>query len=403
MQADRLWTNARLMTMAPDRAGLGIIEGGAIVERNGRIAWVGAQADLPAGMQAGVTEDLEGRWVTPGLIDCHTHLVFGGNRAREFEMRLAGESYEAIARAGGGIASTVAATRAADDETLLHSALHRLDALIADGVTTVEVKSGYGLDTATEMRMLRVARRIAKERSVTVRTSFLGAHAIPPEFSGDADAYIDSVYREQLPAVAEEGLADAVDAFCERIAFSPAQVAKVFDAAKAHGLPVKLHAEQLSNFGGAKLAARYGALSADHLEYLDAEGAAALAAAGTVAVLLPGAFYVLKEKQKPPIAALREAGADIALATDCNPGSSPLMSLCLALHMGATFFGLTISECLLGVTRNAARALGLGDEIGTLEPGKWCDLAVWNIEEPAEIVYWLGGSPLDRIHRASRA
>jgi imidazolonepropionase len=389
--------------MAPDPPGIGIVAPGAVAETEGRIVWVGPMDDLPKGIKAAGTEDLGGRWVTPGLVDCHTHLVFAGHRAREFEMRLAGATYEAIARAGGGIASTVAATRAADDVTLFDAALRRLDAMRDDGVTTIEIKSGYGLNTATEARMLRVARRVGEVRPVTVRTTFLGAHALPPEFLGDAEAYIDSVCCEQLSAIAAEGLADAVDAFCERIAFSPEQVARVFDSARAHGLPVKLHAEQLSNLGGAKLAAGYGALSADHLEYLDADGVAALAAAGTVAVLLPGAFYALREGQRPPVATLRQAGVPMAVATDCNPGSSPLVSLRLAMNMAATLFGLTVDECLLGVTRNGARALGLSDEIGTLETGKWCDLAIWDIEEPAEIVYWLGGNPLSRVHRPTRA
>jgi imidazolonepropionase len=394
MTFDRLWINARLATMAPAAAGLGEVSPGAIAARDGRIAWIGPMADLPATDEAPERIDLEGRWVTPGLVDCHTHIVHGGDRAREFELRLAGATYEEIARAGGGIASTVAATRAAGEDELIAGALPRLDSLISEGVTTVEVKSGYGLDAESEARMLRAARRLGAERPVAVATSFLGAHALPPEFAGDADGYIENVISEQLPLVAKAGLADAVDAFCEGIAFSPEQVARVFDAAKAAGLPVKLHAEQLSNLGGAKLAAAYKALSADHIEYLDADGAAAMAAAGTVGVLLPGAFYFLRETQKPPIEALRAAGVAMAVATDCNPGSSPLTSPLLAMNMAATFFRLTIEECLLGVTRNAARALGRLDEVGTLEVGKSCDLAIWDIERPAELVYRIGFNPL---------
>ncbi len=400
MQVDRLWVNARLMTMAPNRPGLGIVERGAIAQGCGRIAWVGSDDDLPTGLDARETHDLDGRWVSPGLIDCHTHLVFGGDRAREFEMRLAGASYEEIARAGGGILSTVAATRAADNETLFDAASKRLGAMIAEGVTTVEIKSGYGLDTANEIRMLETARRLGTERPVTVKTSFLGAHAVPPEYAGDADRYIDSVCREQLPAIAELGLADAVDAFCERIAFSPEQVGRVFDTARALGLAVKLHAEQLSNLGGAQLAARYRALSADHLEYLDADGAAALAEAGTVAVLLPGAFYLLRETQAPPVNLLRASDVPMAIATDCNPGSSPLTSLRLAMNMAATLFGMSVEECLRGVTVDAARALGMQSETGTLEAGKACDLAIWDVEAPAEVVYWLGGNPLHRRIRS---
>jgi imidazolonepropionase len=395
MQVDRLWVNGRLLTMAaPD--GMRIVERGAIASAGGRIAWVGSGEDLPASVTVAKTHDLGNRLVTPGLVDCHTHLVFGGTRAKEFALRLAGASYEEIARAGGGILSTVKATRQANEDTLVATALPRLDALIAEGVTAVEIKSGYGLDTDTELRLLSAARKLGDLRPVSVTTTFLGAHAIPPEFSGNADGYVDAVCREQLPAVAAENLADAVDAFCERIAFSPEQVARVFEAARAHGLPVKLHADQLSNLGGAKLAARYGALSADHLEYLDAEGVAAMAQAGTVAVLLPGAYYALRERQAPPVELLRKARIPIAIATDCNPGSSPLASIRLAMHLAATLFGMTIEECLLGVTRHAARALGMQAEIGTLERGKRCDFAIWDVEEPAEIVYWLGLNPLQR-------
>ena len=360
----------------------------------GRILFAGPRGALPHGHRAARVVDCEGRWITPGLVDCHTHLVFGGDRASEFERRLAGASYEEIARAGGGIASTVRATRAADEGALVASALPRLDRLIAEGVTTVEVKSGYGLDAATECRMLRAARALGRARPVSVATTFLGAHALPPEAGGDKDGYIARVCDEMLPAVAREGLADAVDAFCEGIAFDPAQVARVFAASKAAGLPVKLHADQLSNLGGARLAADWGALSADHLEYTDEQGAAAMARAGTVAVLLPGAYYTLRETQAPPVEALRRHGARIALATDCNPGTSPLTSVLLAMNMGATLFRLTVAECLAGVTREAARALGRLDEAGTLEPGKWCDLAIWDVERPAELVYRLGFNPL---------
>lgn len=394
MRVDRLWTNGRLMTMAADRPGLGVVEGGVVAADAGRIVYAGPADDLPAGIDAGERTDLEGRWVSPGLIDCHTHLVHGGNRAKEFELRLAGASYEEVSRAGGGIRSTVAATRAADEDQLVAAALPRLDALIDEGVTTVEIKSGYGLETETETRMLLAARRLADERPVVVVTTFLGAHAVPPEYEGDADGYIHSVCRQQLPAIAADGLADAVDGFCETIAFSPEQIALVFDAAQALGIPVKLHAEQLSNLGGAKLAARYGALSADHLEYLDEDGVTAMARAGTAAVLLPGAFYFLRERQAPPVDAMRLAGVTIAVATDCNPGSSPLVSPLLAMNMAATLFRLTVEECLLGMTRNAARALGKPEEIGTLEVGKACDLAIWDIEAPAELVYRIGFNPL---------
>lgn len=399
MQFDRLWRNARLATLAPVLPGLGVIERGAIAARNGRIIYVGPEEGLSA-HNAAETIDCEGRWITPGLVDCHTHLVFGGNRAREFELRLAGASYEEIARAGGGILSTVKATRAASEDELVAAALPRLDHLIAEGVTTVEVKSGYGLDLETEARMLRAARRLGAERDVAVSTTFLGAHALPPEANGDKEAYIDGLCRKMLPAIAAEGLADAVDAFCEGIAFSIAQTERVFEAARAAGLPVKLHADQLSNLGGAALAARHGALSADHLEYTDAAGAAAMAKAGTVAVLLPGAFYFIRETHLPPVDLFRKAGTRIALATDCNPGSSPLTSLLLTMNMGATLFRLTVEECLAGVTREAARALGKLNDIGTLEVGKSCDLAIWDIEEPAELVYRIGFNPLHtRVRR----
>ncbi len=398
MRFDTVWRNLRLLTMAE---GSSLVTRGAVAARDGRIAWAGPEAALPA-HEAAATHDMGGRLCTPGLVDCHTHLVFAGNRAREFERRLEGATYEEIAREGGGILSSVRATRAADEATLLRESLPRLDALLAEGVTTIEVKSGYGLDTETESRCLRVARALAEHRRVTVRTTFLGAHALPPEAQGDRDAHIRAVCDDMLPAIAREGLADAVDAFCEGIAFTPDQTRRVFAAAAAHGLPVKLHADQLSNLHGAALAAEHGALSADHLEHTDEEGAAALARAGTVAVLLPGAFYALRETQMPPVAALRRHGARIALATDCNPGTSPLTSLLLAMNMGATLFRLTVAECIAGVTREAARALGLLHECGTVEPGKWCDLAIWDAAEPAELVARMGFNPLHaRIWRGA--
>jgi imidazolonepropionase len=390
MQCDTVWKGARLATMTGD--GLGIVEPGVIAARNGLIVYAGSQAGAPA-FAAETVVDCQGRWITPGLIDCHTHLIHGGDRAAEFEMRLDGASYEDIARAGGGIVSTMRATRAASEDALVASSLPRLDALIAEGATTVEVKSGYGLDAESEIRMLRAARRLGVERPVSVATTFLGAHAVPPEFTGDADGYIAMLSDVLLPQVAALGLADAVDAFCEGIGFTPAQTERMFAAAARHGLPVKLHAEQLSSLHGAALAARHGALSADHLEFLDEAGVAAMAASGTVATLLPGAYYFVRETKLPPIAALRAAGVPIALATDCNPGTSPLTSLLLVMNMGATLFRLTVAECLAGVTRNAARALGLADR-GTLEPGKRCDLAIWDVERPAELVYRMGFNPL---------
>ena len=391
MRCDRLWTNARLATMRADLPGLGVVEGGAIGLREGRIAFAGPAADAP---NAADVIDCDGRWITPGLIDAHTHLVFAGDRIAEFELRQKGASYEEIARAGGGIASTVAATRAASEAALVRSALPRLDALIAEGVTTIEIKSGYGLTLTDEAKMLRAARALGDARPVAVRTTFLGAHALPGEFVGDPDGYIDLLCEKVLPAIAAEGLADAVDAFCENIGFTPAQTERMFAAAAAQGLPVKLHAEQLSNQHGAALAARHGALSADHLEYLDEPGIAAMRDAGTVAMLLPGAFYFLRETKLPPVAALRAAGVPIALATDCNPGTSPLTSLLLTMNMGAVLFGLTTDECLLGVTRHAAQALGLSDSIGTIEAGKRCDLAIWDIERPSDLVGRMGLNPL---------
>jgi imidazolonepropionase len=392
---DSLWTNVHLATMTEERGAYGAITAGALAVRDGRIAWVGAEAELPH-RDAAALIDGRGGWLTPGLIDCHTHLVFGGDRSAEFEQRLQGISYEAIARAGRGIASTVRATRAASAEALEQSARRRLEALRADGVTTVEIKSGYGLDRATELRMLEVARRLGDEPGIEVRTTFLGAHALPPEYRDDRAGYLDLVCEQVLPEAAERGLADAVDAFCEGIAFSPAETARVFEAAGRHGLPVKLHADQLSDLGGAALAARFGALSADHLEYASEGGVRAMAAAGTVAVLLPGAFYTLRQDQRPPVGLLRRHGVPIALATDCNPGSSPVVSLLAMLNMGCTLFGLTPEEALAGVTRNGARALGLSDR-GTLAVGQRADVALWRIERPAELCYWLGLAPLEAV------
>lgn len=378
--------------MADGAPPYGLIEDAAIVLSGDRIDWVGSWQD-PLAQKAGPVIDYRDRLITPGLIDPHTHVVFGGNRAAEFEMRLNGASYADIARAGGGILSTVAATRAASQQELLDTALPRVDALIAEGVTCIEIKSGYGLEPEAELRMLRVARQIPQLRPVRVMTSFLGAHAIPPEFTGRADAYIDTVCIPTLRAAHAEGLVDAVDGFCEGIAFDTAQIARVFDTARELGLPVKLHAEQLSNLGGARLAASYGALSADHLEYVDAAGVAAMAEAGTTAVLLPGAFYTLRETQAPPIDLFRKARVPMALATDCNPGSSPLTSLLLTMNMGCTLFRMTPAEALAGVTRNAAHALGLADA-GTIAPGQRADLAVWDVSHPAELAYRIGFNPL---------
>lgn len=389
----RLLTNARLATLTANGAPYGLIEDGALVTEGGRIAWIGKAADLPPHYTSLNADDLDGRLVTPGLIDCHTHVVFGGDRAREFEMRLEGASYEEVARAGGGIVSTVKATRAASEKQLLEAALPRVDALIAEGVTAIEIKSGYGLDRETELRMLRAARKIGKLRPITVKTSFLGAHAIPAEYKDKADTYLEKICLPALEAAHAEGLVDAVDGFCEGIAFSPEQIGKVFDKAKEIGLPVKLHAEQLSNLNGAALAASYSALSADHLEYLDEAGVKAMAESGSVAVLLPGAFYTLRETQYPPLDLLRQHKVPVALATDCNPGSSPLTSLLLTMNMGCTLFRMTPEEALAGVTREAARALGLGDQ-GTLAPGNRADLAVWNVTHPAELSYRIGFNSL---------
>jgi imidazolonepropionase len=387
-----LLINATLAAMDGSPA-YGLVEQGAVAIEKGLIAWVGRDDAIPAQLKAGEVIDLEGRLVTPALIDCHTHVVHGGNRAREFEMRLEGSSYEEIARSGGGIVSTVAATRAATQDELVSGALARVDAMIAEGVSTIEIKSGYGLDIDNELKMLRAARAVAERRPVRVRTSFLGAHAVPPEYRGRPDTYIGEVCIPGLEAAHAEGLVDAVDGFCEGIAFTPEQIAQVFDKARARGIPVKLHAEQLSNLGGAKLAAEYGALSADHLEYATADDAAAMAKAGSVAVILPGAFYTLRETVAPPIQAFREAGVPMAVATDCNPGSSPMSSLLLSMNMACTLFRMTPEEALAGVTRNAARALGLADA-GQIKPGLRADLAIWNVEHPAELAYRIGFNPL---------
>ncbi|SDX45266.1 imidazolonepropionase [Ruegeria halocynthiae] len=373
----------------------GMIDDGVIAVEGSQIVWVGRQSEIPQTYLEWQRIDYGDRLITPALIDAHTHIVFGGNRAVEFEMRLNGATYEEIARAGGGILSTVNGTRAASEDELLAGALPRVDALLAEGVSCIEVKSGYGLDTETELRMLRAARRISQERPVRVKTSFLGAHAAPPEYAGRDDAYINEVCIPTLRAAHSEGLVDAVDGFCEGIAFDPAQIERVFVVAQEFGLPVKLHAEQLSNLGGAKLAAAYGALSADHIEYLDAEGVAAMAAAGTVAVLLPGAFYTLHETQAPPVELLRQQKVPMALATDCNPGSSPLTSLLLTMNMGCTLFRMTPEEALAGVTRVAARALGLEDT-GMIAAGLRADLAVWDISHPAELSYRIGFNPLHK-------
>ncbi|MGE4366106.1 imidazolonepropionase [Thermomonas sp.] len=395
---DLLLTHATLATLDGD-APFGLVGDGALAVADGRIAWVGPLHALPPG-DALHAEDLQGRLLTPGLIDCHTHLVFAGHRAHEFDMRLNGASYAQIARAGGGILSTVRAVRAASEETLLEQSLPRARALLADGVTTLEIKSGYGLDFDNERKLLRVARRIGEQLGVTVRTTYLGAHALPPEFAGDPDGYIDAVIA-WLPRLHAEGLVDAVDAFCEGIGFSPVQTRRVFDAARALGLPVKLHADQLSDLGGAALAAAFDGLSADHLEYTSTNGVQAMAAAGTVAVLLPGAFHVLRETTLPPITLLREHGVPMAVATDCNPGTSPLLSLRQAMQLACTHFRLTPEEALRGTTVHAARALGLSDR-GQLRTGLRADLVAWDVAHPAELCYWLGGHLAARVYAAGR-
>ena len=386
---DRLIIDCNVATMVDGEVPYGAIEDAAILIRDGRIAWVGPAADLPRNTVT-ETDRLAGAWVTPGLIDCHTHLVFAGDRSGEFEQRLNGATYEEIARAGGGIVSSVAATRAASEEALFEQALSRLDGLTATGVTTVEIKSGYGLDRDTELKMLRVARRIGREANVRVRTSYLGLHAVPPEFRDDRTAYVDRAIDDILPAAHAEGLVDAVDAYCEPIAFSPAEVSRLFDRARSLGLPVKLHADQLSDGGGASLAAKYSALSADHVEYAGEDGVRAMGEAGVVAVLLPGAYLMLRETAPPPVEAMRRHGVAMAVATDCNPGTSPLASMTTALTLACVQFRLTPEEALAGATRHAARALGLADRLGTIEGGNLADLAVWDIQRPAELCYWLG-------------
>ncbi|BBT42250.1 imidazolonepropionase [Pseudomonas putida] len=391
-----LWHNCHVASMAQGR--YSIVKDAALVTEGGRIAWIGQRDTLPS-ILYDVEVDLEGAWVTPGLVDCHTHLVFGGDRSREFEQRLEGVSYAEIATQGGGIASTVRATREASEDELLESATRRARQLLRDGVTTLEVKSGYGLDLASERKMLRVARRLGETLPITVRATCLAAHALPPEYTGRADDYITHICAEMLPALADEGLVDAVDAFCEHLAFSPQQVERVFQVAQGLGLPVKLHAEQLSALHGASLAACYQALSADHLEYLTEDDAIAMAKAGTVAVLLPGAFYLLRETQLPPIDALRRHGVAMAVSTDLNPGTSPALSLRMMLNMACTSFRLTPEEALAGATLHAAKALGLADSHGSLERGKVADFIAWDIQRPAELAYWLGGDLPKRVIR----
>ena len=391
-----LWHHCHIATMA--QGTYSIIEDGAMVTAGTLIEWIGPRAELSSG-NYGQIHDLQGAWVTPGLIDCHTHTVFGGNRSGEFEQRLQGVSYAEIAAAGGGIASTVRATRAATEDELFDSARQRLRSLLRDGVTTVEIKSGYGLDLANERKMLRVARRLGEELPVSVRATCLAAHALPPEYKDRADDYIEHICNEMLPALAAEGLVDAVDAFCEYLAFSTEQVERVFKVAQRLGLPVKLHAEQLSSLHGSSLAARYQALSADHLEFMTEEDAIAMAASGTVAVLLPGAFYFLRETQLPPMDALRKHGVKIAIASDLNPGTSPALSLRLMLNMACTLFRMTPEEALAGATRHAATALGMGDTHGSLEVGKVADFVAWQIDRPADLAYWLGGELDKRVVR----
>jgi len=397
---DTLYRNINIATMAATGTPYGTVKDGAIGVMDGRLAYVGPQADLPEDVAADRILDCSGAWVFPGFIDCHTHLVFGGNRAHEFEERLNGVSYEEIARRGGGILSTVNATRDASVATLVKQAAARLKRLAEDGVTTVEIKSGYGLTLKDETKMLEAARIAGREAGVDVTTTFLGAHALPPEYMGDKDGYIAHVADEMIPAIAEAGLADAVDAFCEGIAFSPEQVERVFEAAQKHDLKVKLHADQLSDLSGGALAAKYDALSADHLEYASAESIRAMKQAGTVAVLLPGAFYVLKEHKRPPVEMLRKEDVPMALATDLNPGTSPALSIQLMLHMGCTLFGMTPEEAVRGVTAHAATALGLAHDRGTLESGKRADMVFFDIVEPAELAYWLGGVKPTRVVRA---
>jgi len=404
VRCDSLWTGVHLATMAESgsKRGYGEIRDAALAVRAGRIVWLGRRADRPAELQADRIIDGGGAWITPGLIDCHTHIVYAGNRSDEFEARLNGATYAEIAQRGGGIVSTVRATRSASEDELFRVSVPRVWALLAEGVTTLEIKSGYGLDLATERKLLRVARRIGHELPVSVRTTFLGAHAVPPEFAGRADDYIDEVCERMLPVLVGDGLVDAVDAFCESIGFTPAQTERVFRAAAKLHIPVKLHAEQLSDQGGATLVARYGGASADHLEYLSQEGIAAMRNSGTVAVLLPGAFYVLRETRVPPVDALRAAGVQMAVATDCNPGTSPMTSLLLAMNMACTLFRLTPLEALAGTTAAAARALGLQADVGTLEAGKTADFVLWDVERPADLAYAIGFNPCRSVVRAGR-
>ncbi|KRG39790.1 imidazolonepropionase [Stenotrophomonas pictorum JCM 9942] len=401
MRCDTLWHNAHLMTLDDASGGLGFVRGGVLAALDGRIVHAGPAASAPA-FDAAERIDCQGRWISPGLIDCHTHLVYAGNRAGEFEQRLQGVSYADIALAGGGIVSTVRATRAADEAALIAASLPRLDAMLAEGITTLEIKSGYGLTLDDEARQLRVARQLGQLRKVEVVPTFLGAHAVPP--GHEAQAYINEVCAVMIPAIAAEGLAEAVDVFCENIGFSAAQAQQVFEAAQRHGLAIKIHAEQLSNQHGAELAARFGALSADHIEHLDEAGITAMRAAGTTAVLLPGAFYFTRDTTLPPIQKLRAAGVPMALATDSNPGTSPLTSPLLAMNMAATLFRMTVDECIAGFTREAARALGRQDRLGRLAAGFDCDLAIWDIEAPADLVYRIGFNPLHaRVWRGQPA
>jgi len=393
---DLLLTDARIATMQRGTVDYGTIEDGAIAIADGTLAWVGPRAELPD-QGAQQTRSLAGQWITPALIDCHTHLVFGGDRSTEFEQRLRGVGYEEIARSGGGILSTVRATREATADELFESASERLSLLVADGVATVEIKSGYGLDVDSELKMLQVARRLGNSTELTVLTSLLAAHAVPPEFTNDADAYVDLICEQMIPAASAGKLADAVDAYCEKFAFNEEQIAKVFECAQSHELPVKLHADQLSDGGGAALAAKFNALSADHLEHSSAQGVVAMRKAGTAAVLLPGAFLTLNETQQPPVDELRRHNVPIAIATDCNPGTSPLCSMREAMALACRLFKLTPEECLAGATREAALALGLHKDRGTLEPGKRADLAIWDVGHPRELSYWLGTRPLSGL------
>lgn len=394
---DLLLTDVNVATMCSDSEPYGVIENAALAIKDGRIAWIGPKTDLPEG-SASKTERLGGHWLTPALIDCHTHLVFGGDRAAEFEQRLNGVSYEEIARAGGGIRTTVQATRSATKGSLTETARLRANSLLSEGVATIEVKSGYGLDFGTELTMLAAARALHEEHEASITTTFLGAHSVPTEYQGQTDEYIDFVSSNVLPVVHERNLADAVDAYCESIAFSAEQIGRLFEEATKLGLPVKLHADQLSDGGGAELAASFNALSADHLEYSSSQGVQALADSGTVAVLLPGAFLTLGETQHPPVDMLRECKVPIAIATDCNPGTSPLCSLRLAMNLGTSLFHLTPEECLAGVTHNAAKALGLSSDRGTLEVGKRADISDWEIGHPRELTYWAGLNQLSKLY-----